>query len=292
MLKTNVFGVAKKINRPLLLDGAMGSLLEKRKIINNDLMWSTTANTSQPEAVLKIHKEYIAAGADIITTNTFRTNPYTLWQKGISNYKRYVKAAVGLTIAAAADKQILIAGSNPPAEDCYQASRTISQKKLELNHCKHIELLNDNAIHFILNETLSHLDEIKIICDFCSKNEIQYVISLYVTDQLRILSGQSIQEVMKLIIDYEPMAVAYNCVNNNVFEKIYKRIDRKIIWGAYLNCFNPKLKNRISSKYVSAESYAKQFKRYLAKSPSFIGSCCGSTPQFTRSLRKLINENT
>ncbi len=64
--------------------------------------------------------EYIEAGADIITTNTFRTNPASLFKAGISNAAEYVKEAVDLAKQAAIGKKVIIAGSNPPAEDCYQ----------------------------------------------------------------------------------------------------------------------------------------------------------------------------
>ncbi len=193
----NFFQFPKRINRPLILDGAMGSLLEEKGLTSQDLSWSAKINLSNPEEIIKIHTDYIDAGADIITTNTFRTNPYALRQVGIDNFKMYVNHAVRLAKESINNQPILIAGSNPPAEDCYQQIRKATKKELELNHCNHIECLIDNRCHFVLNETQSHFDEIKIICKFCFKNKIPFIISLYIDNNLKFLSGESVSEIFK-----------------------------------------------------------------------------------------------
>ena len=64
-----------QICRPLILDGAMGSILQQRNIPMHKVLWSSYANIIAPDKVTELHQEYITAGADIITTNTFRTNP-------------------------------------------------------------------------------------------------------------------------------------------------------------------------------------------------------------------------
>ena len=83
--RENVFEKAKKINRPLILDGAMGSILQEKKLTSNKRVWSAKANDDSRSEVLTLHKDYIRAGADIITTNTFRTNPYSLISSGVTD---------------------------------------------------------------------------------------------------------------------------------------------------------------------------------------------------------------
>ena len=63
-------------NKPLILDGAMGSLLQQKGIPFDEYLWTAKANISNPNLVKDIHENYISAGADIISTNTFRTNPW------------------------------------------------------------------------------------------------------------------------------------------------------------------------------------------------------------------------
>ena len=74
MIQLNPFSLAARIKRPLILDGATGSILQKRIGIDKSPLWTSEYNITYPEEVLRLHSEYIESGADIITTNTFRTN--------------------------------------------------------------------------------------------------------------------------------------------------------------------------------------------------------------------------
>ena len=67
-----------------ILDGAMGSELIKRGIILENHTWSADANIRNPDIVQQIHREYIDAGADYITSNTFRTTPRAYMKIGVS----------------------------------------------------------------------------------------------------------------------------------------------------------------------------------------------------------------
>ena len=75
------------MKRTLLLDGAMGTELQNRGIDIPLPLWSADANIKHPEVVINIHKDYINSGADIITTNTFRTTAWTYRKAGFSNTK-------------------------------------------------------------------------------------------------------------------------------------------------------------------------------------------------------------
>ena len=78
MIRKNIVFIRNKKNRPLILDGAIGSLLQSYELFSNDELWSSSVNLTNPKALTNIYKNYIAAGAEIITTNTFRTNPAAL----------------------------------------------------------------------------------------------------------------------------------------------------------------------------------------------------------------------
>ncbi len=122
-MNNNIFLEAKTKSKPLLLDGAIGSYLQQKGFETDDILWAMNINQSDPEAVIQIHKEYIEAGADIITTNTFRTNPSSFNKSGLSYNSSYVARAVRLAKETITGKNISIAGSNAPAEDCYQIER-------------------------------------------------------------------------------------------------------------------------------------------------------------------------
>ncbi len=288
----NLFSLAKRINRPLILDGAMGSLLQQRGFKPDGPMWMSLLNLKNPEVIYKIHKEYISAGADIITTNTFRTNPAAVKDYSKLNIKSLVNKSVNIARRAANGLSVIVAGSNAPAEDCYQAKRTISEKELRKNHEVHIDLLIENGCHFILNETQSHFDEIKIICSYCNKNEIPYAASLFFNKDLKLLSGEDLSETIKFILDKNPLAIGFNCIIPAVFRKAVKKnspLLKDFNWGFYLNLGDGSYSDELIKCGISPGDYSRLVTGNLKKNPSFIGACCGSSPRYIKELRKIIN---
>lgn len=285
----NPFALARRIKRPLILDGAIGSLLQQKGYKVDADIWTTKLNQSHPELIIKVHKSYIEAGADIITTNSFRTNLSAFKRSGINNNKRYVKQAVTLAKEAIGKLPILIAGSNSPAEDCYKTSRDITKKELQVNHFNHIDLLYDSGVHFILNETQSHFDEIKLICHYCSNNSIPFVVSLYSTDGDTILSGERIADVINLIMEYDPLSIGFNCTTPTIFRRIMKDINKDLILGFYLNCGAGLKSDYFIKTKLSPKDYSLIVNSYLIKNPAFIGACCGSTPEHIREIKRLID---
>lgn len=287
----NPFSFAKRIGRPLILDGAMGSMLQK-KIKGDEYLWMSKANLDDPELVLEIYNTYIKVGADIITTNTFRTNPISVKKHKKLKVDNIVKKSVDIAKFAKNDLPVFIAGSNPPAEDCYQKERNISYNKLKINHHNHIKLLNDNKVNFILNETQSHYDEIKIICSYCFKNNIPYVLSLYFDDNLKLLSGERVTEVIPYILKHAPLAIGFNCIKPKLFNKLTKEIRLDFNWGIYFNCGGSSVYDKKIKCEISPIEYGKIIKQLLNYSPSFVGACCGSSPNHIKEIKKIVDGNS
>jgi len=287
MLLKNPFET--KSSKPLVLDGAMGSYIQQKGLLTDDVLWTTNINHNNPDLILKTHLEYIDAGADIITTNTFRTNPASLSKAGISNAAEYVKEAVDLAKQASMGRKVFTAGSNAPAEDCYQKERTLGKNELEENHKYHIDLLIDSGVDFVLNETQSHLDELRIICDHCDRNNIPSVICLYVLDTLKILSGESLESVLVFLHNHNVLAVGLNCISPNTFLKIIGSIELPKQWGFYLNCGSGQPTDKIINCGIQPDEYLETVKKSMLYKPSFIGSCCGSNPSHTQKIRDYLN---
>lgn len=282
----NLFKNARIANKPLILDGSMGALLSQMGFFWDTRRWMTDVIYTSPESILKLHKDYIKAGADIITTNTFRSNPAAI---GNEESRLIAKKAINLAKEASRNTLTMIAGSNPPAEDCYKTSRNLTQKELEFNHCKHIDYLIESGADFILNETQGHLDEITVISKYCEKKEIPFIISLYFTEDLNLLSGENISRAIDLVMEHQPLSVGLNCMLPTVFDQFLKNYNFNYNWGFYLNCGAgvPTDKEIISG--ISPEKYAEIAAGYTNKKPSFIGACCGSSPEHIKKLKLKIN---
>jgi homocysteine S-methyltransferase len=292
MLSTNPFQAANENNKPLLQDGAMGSYLQQKGFDTDEVLWTSKLNLSNTDQVKLIYEEYIKAGADIITTNTFRTNPSALKQAGTDNPNEYVRRAVEIVKEVSQDKKILIAGSNAPAEDCYQSQRTLSKSKLEMNHRQHIDLLIDNGVDFILNETQSHFNEIQIICKHCENNRIPFVVSLYVDEELKLLSGEKLESVISFLNDYSVLAVGFNCISPDLFLKLIGSTSLPKNWGFYLNCGDGHPTDKVINCKIQPDEYLEIVKKALPYNPSFIGSCCGSNPNHIKKIREFLSGKT
>ncbi len=290
MKRLDIFEL-RQVKKILILDGAMGSLLQQYGAAGDKYLWSAIANLRNPDIVQKIHREYIDSGADIITTNTFRTNPASVKLSGHSiSVDELVRISVNLAIEAREDRNVIIAGSNAPAEDCYQKERTLSKDELEYNHKKHIELLWESGADIIWNETHSHLDEIEIICSFCHSQKLPYVINLFFDEKMNLLSGGSLWEAVKITTSFNPIAVGFNCIKPEYFVKKIKTDLLVKEWGFYLNCGSGDYTDESISCGISPEYYIDLIKPLLELKPLYAGSCCGSTPAHTKAIKDYIDE--
>ncbi len=289
--KINLLERFKELNRPLILDGAMGSLLQQKGIEGDPALWYSKTNLVNSDLIKTIHEDYIKAGADIITTNTFRTNPAAIKLSAQNiDQNDFVKKSIQLALEARADDKIIIAGSNAPAEDCYQKERTIPKYELEYNHKKHIELLWENGADIIWNETQSHWDEIEIIAKFCSANSLPFAVNFYFTESLNLLSGEPLFEAIDFINEFKPDVIGFNCIKPNTFKEYYRKNKIKGNWGFYYNCGAGNINDEHISCGINQLEYINEAKHFLPGNPIFIGSCCGSSPLHTKAIKDYFNE--
>ena len=279
------------VKRPLILDGALGSLLQQKGFMRDTNLWFSKYNLENPQVVHSLHNEYVSAGADIITTNTFRTNPASLKASGYEiDISSFVKKSIQLAINARAEKYLIIAGSNAPAEDCYQKERNISFSELDYNHKKHIELLWENGADIIWNETQSHWDEINIICNYCNDSSIRYAINFYFDDNLLLLSGEPLHEAVSFVRQFNPQVVGFNCIKPSTFLKYLEKFPLPQNWGFYFNCGSGNVTDEILSCGISPADYLIPVKQALEYLPMFVGSCCGSSPLHTKVIKEYFDE--
>ncbi|MCE1188882.1 MAG: homocysteine S-methyltransferase family protein [Ignavibacteria bacterium] len=266
--------------------------MQEKFALANSPLWSTESLIKHPSEILQLHAEYVEAGADIITTTTFRTNPLTLELSGNTGLdcKELVRKAVDLAKEATWGKKVFIAGSNPPAEDCYQKKRSVSLDVLKDNHIRHIDALAEQGVDIILNETQSHYDEIMIIAEHCAQLNIPWIMSLFFDRHCKILSGESVTRVVKDLAHFNPSAVSFNCIKAEYLFNLLGKMKLPASWGYYLNCGNTGYSTHVMDSCLTPQQYLFAVMQFLPYKPAFIGSCCGSTPEHTRLLRKLIDE--
>lgn len=147
----------------VLMDGGMGQELRRRGIKGANILWSAYALVTAPESVAEIHRDYIKAGAQIITTNTYSTIRRRLEEAAIGDSFEKLNITAGKIAMAARDDckaDVLIAGSLPPLQGSYRPDLVEDFDIIEPFYREQAEILAP-YVDFFLCETMSSSAEAK-----------------------------------------------------------------------------------------------------------------------------------
>lgn len=279
------------MNRIHLLDGATGSELERRGV-NIDLpLWSARALLSKENrAVLRtIHADYIRAGADVITANTFRTNIRTLRKEGLEEKARTLTAAAVEEVRRAIDeirptKTIKIAGSVAPVEDCYRPDLVPSMNELADEHRRFIDILYDAQVDIILIETMNSSSEALLALEYAKKTQLPVYISFVLRDAHQLFNGEEFSSVIRTLSTLKPDAMLVNCVPVEIVDPALSVLRGHFNGpiGAYANILSP---NGIA---FSPDEYANRVRQWIDLGATLVGGCCGTTPEYIAAIHRCL----
>ncbi|MCW8804199.1 MAG: homocysteine S-methyltransferase family protein, partial [Ignavibacteriaceae bacterium] len=129
-----------------------------------------------------------------------------------------------------------------------------------------------------------------IISEHCDRNNIPYLISLYLTEDYKLLSGESVGNILTFLSHHNPIAIGFNCISYETLIEIIGSTELPTNWGFYLNCGSGHPTDHLISCGIDPEEYSNYVKNSLHYKPVFVGSCCGSTPEHTKRIRKLLDK--
>jgi S-methylmethionine-dependent homocysteine/selenocysteine methylase len=285
----------------ILMDCAMGTELQRRGVDISGPLWSARANIYKPDVVRHIHMDNIDTGADIITTNTFRTQART-FERANYHYngmdfkesaREITRIAVDIAqdaVLIAGEDNVLIAGCISPIEDCYRPDLVPEDMDaLCTEHWEHIQNLIAGGLDFLLAETMISIREISAVLNQLHKCGKEYAISLLCRNENELFSGELLKDAMSIIEKYSPQAVMLNCIHPAQVEPILahlKKLTDKPL-GVYANIGNPNVKEGIIDKTVSPDEYLHYAKKWRDKGVRIIGGCCGTTPMYINKLNSI-----
>ncbi|MGI9307935.1 MAG: homocysteine S-methyltransferase family protein [Gammaproteobacteria bacterium] len=140
-----------------IIDGSVGTELQRRGVPMNPACWSANAHITHPEVLLEIHRDYLDAGATVISTNTFLAGRHVLEADGIDNFEQISRNAVDLATQAReefAGDEVLIAGCLSTLPPLNQASDLPRGKRIERNFQEQANLLAAAGVDVLLVEVL------------------------------------------------------------------------------------------------------------------------------------------
>ena len=276
----------------------MGTELMRRGIELPLPLWSAMANIDQGKHVTEIHEDYIESGSNVITTNTFRTTPRTFIKAGYSELdslklsKQSFKMALKAARDARNDKNILIAGSVAPLEDCYVPSKFPGSVIAKKEYRFITDMVSNSCVDIMLFETMGSYDEIEVALQVSKDVEMEKWLSIIIKDKNRLLDDTKIEKVIGLATKYDVDMLLINCtsakiINNTLpsFLNIWKGK-----WGTYPNAGESMpTKEGIFTSILSDNEFSEYIRNYINLGASLVGSCCGSTPDTVRKISNIIH---
>lgn len=315
--------------RILVLDGAMGTMLQRYKFTeedfrgerfkdwehplqgNNDLL-----SLTQPEAIAEVHRKYFAAGADIVETNTFSGTTIAMADYHMEdlvyelNYEsaRIAKEVANEFTAREPEKPRFVAGSMGPTNKTASMSpdvndpgfRAVSFDELRIAYKQQAEALLDGGADILLVETifdtlnakaaLFAIEEVKEERSI----EVPIMVSGTITDASgRTLSGQTAEAFLISVSHIPILSVGLNCaLGANQLTPYLEVISQRSdhFVSAHPNAGLP---NAFGEYDETPEQMAAQIKEYLDKGlVNIVGGCCGTTPDHIKLISEMALDYT
>jgi homocysteine S-methyltransferase len=284
-----------KGNRPILSDGAMGTLLHQRgaKI---DECWDFL-NISQPAIVAEIHREYIEAGAQIIQTNTFGANRYKLARHGLENRIAEINTAgVELVrrVAMASFKNILIAGDVGPLGVRLAPFGRVQHTEAQLAFHEQILALSEAGVDLIIIETITDLFEIReaVKAGKSISSTLPIIASMTFTRDDRTLLGDSPQKAAKKLNEYGADVIGVNCSGGpNQILRILKQMRQAVPNGHFSVMPNAGFPEQSGGRvmYSAGPDYFGQYAlAFWQAGADVIGGCCGTTSEHMKAMHTAL----
>jgi len=295
-MKNNDFLQLIAAEKPLLADGAMGTLLHERGISFEACF--DELNLSDPRVVGDVHREYIEAGAQIILTNTFGANTYKLRKHGMVDKLHAINTAgveLARRIVMASFKDVLIAGDIGPLGVRLAPFGRVLPEEARRIFSEQVKALLEADIDLLIFETMTDLYEIReaIHAAKALSPIIPIVASMTFTRDDRTLLGDNPRKVAKALKMYGADVIGINCSGGpnqllRILREMRSVLPNEKYWVKPNAGWPEQMGGRIF--YPASPDYFGDYARSFWKAGvDVIGGCCGTTPGHIAAMRKSLD---
>ena len=280
--------------RQLILDGATGTELNRRGVDTGLPLWSANAlmNDRDAKILQQIHEDYLRAGADIITTNTFRTHRRALAPSGNADRaleltRRAVDTARAAIANVKSDLPKFVAGSVSTLEDCYRPDLVPPDDEIRAEHSERIHHLVECGVDLILIETINTIREAVIMARLAIDTGVPVVVSFVCDREGRILSGETLTQAANQLLPLGISAIGVNCGPTPNFAKPLAELeiacgkDFPLIAYGNIGYVDEKV-GWVNTDSENPKAYCEHAVHWHVK---IVGGCCGTTPEHIRQLK-------
>lgn len=289
----------------VLIDGGLGQQIFRKAGKPAHPLWSTKVMIDEPSLVKEVHQEFIQAGARLITTNSYTCTPTRLDRDGEKEWfqelqiKSFDIAEAARSSLGFTAKEVQIAACIPPLIGSYTSDpRSFQELKDEYRQIVNVQA--SRADLFII-ETISVIREAQAAVEAALEAGKPILLSFTLSDEEphKLRSGESIEEALIAIEDYNLQGLLFNCSFPETITEGLKGLKHlNMPYGGYANGFTTveplkpgeTVGQLTARKDLDAKKYAKQVLNWVAEGASIVGGCCEVGPAHIAELRDQLLE--
>lgn len=269
----------------VVLDGAMGTQLQKHGLKGGEL--PERYNYLNPELMVAIQKDYVDAGSDIITTNTFGANRKKMGSS--EEVKKVILSAIDVAKKAANGKYIML--DIGPIGELIEPMGSMTFDEAYDIFKEQVDIAKDK-VDAIIIETMSDLYETKAAVMAARENsDLPILCSMTFMQDGRTFTGTSVDSFGLTISPFVD-AIGINCsLGPKQILPIMKELAKWTTKPLFIQA-NAGIPNAQMLYPVGPDEFKEIYQRYIDIGVSILGGCCGTSPEYIAKIRELVNENT
>ncbi|MCD4684347.1 MAG: betaine--homocysteine S-methyltransferase [Anaerolineae bacterium] len=284
-------------NSPVIADGGMGTMLFAMDLERGTApeLW----NVEQPDNVREIHRQYIAAGAQIILTNTFGGSRFRLAAHGLAERTSELNQAAAELARAAADAAetlVVVGGSIGPTGEMLVPLGSVPVEDAAAAFEEQARALVAGGVDVLWIETMADLEEVRAAVRGCRKAapEMPIVATMTFDTRGRTMMGVTPEKALDALCELGVIALGGNCGNGpdeieGVIEKMHAS-NAEMPLVAKANAGLPRMEGDIAVYDATPEVMGDYAQRVRALGATVVGACCGSTPEHIRAIAAALHE--
>ena len=293
--------------RILVLDGAMGTMLQQRNLSAADFGGASLEGCNEnlvrtrPDVVLDVHRKYLEAGSDIVETDSFGGTPLVLGEYGLAADAQLLNQQAAALARQAAEefsrpgKPRFVAGSMGPTTKAITVTGGVTFEGLQHSYYMQAKGLLEGGVDLLLVETCQDTRNIKaavLAIEKLSKEvgtSIPFIVSVTIEPMGTMLGGQSVEAMWASLRHAHPLAFGMNCATGPEFMTDHMRT-LSALTGEFVSCYpNAGLPDEEGKYLETPTSLAAQLEKFVSHGwLNIVGGCCGTTEQHIRAIRQMV----